>query len=525
MTTDPGDLVLDPTCGSGTTAYVAEQWGRRWITIDTSRVALALARQRILTATYPMHKVKGQPTDDAPNPGNGFVYKTVPHITLKSIAQNVALDAIFARHQSILHERLTALNIALADVPPELRQRLKFKLAEKDHREGKKSLTDADRRRWLLLQDAWQEWEVPFDTDDEWPVTLRDTLTDYRAAWRAKMDEVNATIAASAEPEELVDQPEPIKGVIRVAGPFTVEAVMPTVESLDVDSPIGGAPDALETFGDGAAISSEPTNAEAYLDRMLQLLRDDGVRFPNNKTLRFDRLDPLPGATALHAEGEWTNEEGEPRRVAVSIGPEHGPVTTVQVEEALRQAHRRREFDDLIFAGFSFDSMSQATIQDDPNPRVRCHLAHIRPDVNMGGLLKETPNSQLFTVFGLPRTELRRADDGQYVVEMQGVDIYNPVDNTLLPTGAEKVAAWFVDGDYDGQTFCITQAFFPDKTAWEKLARALKGVVDEDRFAALSGTVSLPFPAGRHQCVAVKVIDRRGNEVMRVHRLDSPVRY
>jgi len=156
---------------------------------------------------------------------------------------------------------------------------------------------------------------------------------------------------------------------------------------------------------------------------------------------------------------------------------------------------------------------------------VRCHLAHIRPDVNMGGLLKETPSSQLFTVFGSPRTELKRTKDGLFVIDMQGVDIYHPVDNTILPTSADKVAAWFVDTDYDGRTFCITQAFFPDQKAWDKLARALKGVIEEEQFAALSGTLSLPFPAGPHQRAAVKVIDPRGNEVMRVHRLAGTGNY
>jgi adenine-specific DNA-methyltransferase len=172
-----------------------------------------------------------------------------------------------------------------------------------------------------------------------------------------------------------------------------------------------------------------------------------------------------------------------------------------------------------VFAGFQFDGVAQAVIQEDPNPRVRAHLAHIRPDVQMGDLLKETPNSQLFTVSGTPRTRLDSAGDGMYTVTMEGVDIYDPVENTIRATNADKVAAWFLDTDYDGRTFCITQAFFPDKAAWEKLARALKGVVDEGAWEALSGTVSLPFSAGKHKSVAVKVIDPRGTEVMRVHRL------
>jgi len=527
MTTDPGDLVLDPTCGSGTTAYVAEEWGRRWITIDTSRVALSLARQRLLTATFPFFKTK----DGNGNPSQGFVYKTAPHIMLKSIAQNVALDAIFARHQPILDAKLAALNAALKTVTPELRQKLQTKLQQKEKREGKKSITDADRRRWLLPRPpvgdggttgGWAEWQVPFDTDDDWTSELKIALTEYRAAWRAKMDEVNAAIAANAEPTDFVDQPEEIRNIVRVSGPFTMEAVMPLEESLSVESPIAGAPEELETFGRGEVTSplQEPSNAEAYLDKMLRLLRSDGVRFPNNKVLKFTRLEPFTNGDYLHALGEWESEDGKTHRVAVSFGPEFGPITAYQVENALRLAHRRG-FDDLVLAGFSFDAEAQATIEEDVNPDVRCHLAHIRPDVNMGALLKETPNSQIFTVFGSPRTELRKTKDGEFVVEMQGVDIYNPVENTILPTSADKVAAWFLDSDYDGKTFCITQAFFPDKSAWDKLARALKGVVDEERFAAFSGTVSLPFPAGEHKRAAVKVIDPRGNEVMRVHRLDD----
>ena len=483
------------------------------------------------------------------SPSQGFVYKTVPHITLRSIAQNVALDAIFAKHEPVLEEKLKALNDALRLVTPELRQRLRAKLLEKEKREGKKAVTDADRRRWLLppqnrAKDAyttvpndfegWYEWEVPFDTDPDWPVPLQEALRAYRAAWRAKMDEVNACIAAHAEQEELVDKPEIVRGVVRVSGPFTMEAVMPIEESLADETPIGGAPEELETFGDPEARSVPlpirdgdvaSTNAEAYLDKMLRLLKADGVRFPNNKVAKFSRLEPLTGAEFLHAEGEWTAENGTERRVAVSFGPQFGPVTAYQVENALRQAHRRG-YDDLVFAGFSFDAAAQAAIQEDPNPKVRCHLAHIRPDVNMGDLLKTTPGAQIFTVFGTPRTKLIGPDkDGLYRVEMEGVDIYDPVSNVLLPTNADKVAAWFLDSDYDGRTFCITQAFFPDKSAWEKLARALKGVVDEAAFAALSGTVSLPFAPGPNRRVAVKVIDPRGNEVMAVHRLDRDVKY
>ena len=515
MTTDPGDLVLDPTCGSGTTAYVAEKWGRRWITIDTSRVSIALARQRLLTASFDYYKLK----DKANGVAGGFINEIVPHITLRSIAQNTALDPIFEKHEPILTEKLETLNSALAEITPEIRTKLRAKLSEKERREGKRAITDADKRRWELPETAWQAWEVPFDTDPDWTETLQEALTDYRVAWRAKMDEVNKCIAAASEGEELVDQPEVDRKRIRVGGPFTVEAVQPPEESLDVDSPIGGEPEEMPDIFDTESEEHESVNAEAYLDKMIRLLRDDGVKFPEDVKQEFATLDPLEGGV-LHAEGSWANG-GTERRVAVAFGPQHGPVTVMQVEDCLPAASRLG-YDELIFAGFSFDGAAQAIIQDDPNPRVRIHMAHITPDVVMDDLLKNTASSQLFTVFGLPRTTLEKKNtDGnvEYVIEMEGVDIYNPVDNTVSSAGADKVAAWFVDSDYDGRTFCITQAFFPDKNAWNKIARDLKGVIDAESFETFSGTESLPFPAGKHACVAVKVIDPRGNEVMRVHNL------
>ena len=512
MTTDPGDIVLDPTCGSGTTAYVAEQWGRRWVTIDTSRVAIALARQRLLTATFDYYRFK----DESKGIAGGFINKPVPHITLGSIAQNTALGPIFAKYEPILKKKLDTLNRVLAEVTPEIRSKLLSKLAEKERREGKRSITDADRRGWQLPQTAWKEWEVPYDIDPGWPEVLQMALTDYRGAWRAKMNEVSACITASSKGEELVDQPEVDRKRVRVSGPFTVEAVQPAEESLDVESSIGGEPDEpLDTY-DAETDGQNAANAEAYLDQMIRLLRNDGVRFPDNQTLKFATLDPLEG-DVLHANGSWEDDDTE-RLVAVVFGPQHGPVTAMQVEECLPIASRRG-YDELVFAGFSFGGAAQAIIQEDPNPRVRIHMAHINPDVAMGDLLKETPSTQLFTVFGMPRTELQKTDNGEYYIKMEGVDIYNPVDNTVSSAGADKVAAWFVDSDYDGRTFCITQAFFPDKSAWDKIARALKGVIDEDQFEKFSGTESFPFPTGEHACVAVKVIDPRGNEVMRVHNL------
>lgn len=537
MTTRPGDIVLDPTCGSGTTAFVAEQWGRRWITIDTSRVSVAIARQRLMTAKFDYYELR----EESSGVDGGFRNKTVPHITLKSIAQNTNLDPIFDKHEPILDERLKACNSALAGLTDELRHRLQAKLLVKQRAEGKRAITDADTRRWNLPAKggAFEHWTVPFDTDPDWPAALAEAVNAYRAAWRAKMGEVNACIADNAEQEELVDQPVVKRGVIRVSGPFTVEAVQPPEVSLGdvIETPIGGEPEEIEdTFVGGSAGTatadgdSQVKNVEAYLDQMMRLLKIDGVRFPDNKQMTFTRLDPMGGrSTTIHAEGRWVpmgeedeDKEGKPT-VAVAFGPQYGPVTAKQVEQLIRAASRRG-YDDLVIAGFNFDGAAQAVIDDADHPDVRIHMAHIRPDVNpgMAGLLKEQPGAQLFTVFGQPRTTLDGPDrNGDYVVRMEGVDIYNPVDNTVTPSRADKVAAWFLDSDYDGRTFCITQAFFPDKSAWAKLAKALGGVVDEDAFEKLSGTESIAFPAGKHGCVAVKVIDPRGNEVMRVHRLED----
>ena len=513
MTTTPGDLVLDPTCGGGTTAYVAEQWGRRWITIDTSRVSIFLARQRLLTGSYDYYELK----DESKGIQGGLVYKTKPRIKFKNIAQNTALDPIFVKHDSILKEKLDILNTALAEVAPGIRTKLLAKLARKQKREGKSSITEADQRRWKLPKTVWQDCEVPLDTDPDWPEALQEALTDYREAWREKMDEVNACIAASSESEELIDKPEKDRRKLRVSGPFTVEAVQPAEESINDDSSIGGEPEeALDTFE-----SEDPnrgsTNAEAYLDKMIRLLRNGSVRFPDDQALKFATLEPLEGEI-LHAEGNWEDSNAPPR-VVVVFGPQYGAVTAKQVEECLPIASQRG-YKELVFAGFSFDALAQDVIDADPNPRVHTHMAYINPDVDMDDLLEQTSTSQIFTVFGRPRTKVKQTDNGEYIVKMEGVDIYNPVDNTVSAAGADKVAAWFVDTDYDGRTFCIAQAFFPDKKAWNKIARDLNSVIDAERFDQFSGTESLPFPVGEHAKVAVKVIDPRGNEVMRVHTLE-----
>jgi adenine-specific DNA-methyltransferase len=543
MTTDPGDLVLDPTCGSGTTAFVAEQWGRRWITIDTSRVALSIARQRLLTAKFDHYRTSAGPQNalGAENPGSGFKYKTVPHITLKSIAQNQNLDPIFAKHEPILAAKLKAANDALASVPAVLRAKLKEKLAAKEKAEGKKSITDADRRRWILPPDnrdpkekwtvdakftGWYDWEVPFDTDPDWPKPLQDAVTAYRAAWRAKMDEVNACISNNAEQEELVDQPEVVRGVVRVSGPFTVEGVIPEELSLTEDGAVTDlTPNEFEPEAQLDADRSRQQNAIAYIQRMIEKLRADGVTFPNNRRMQFAKVESLVDGgemSGVHARAVELGKEDA--TVGIIFGPEFGPVTAQQIEAAVRRA---KYYDDIIIAGFAFAPEATAEIVNigsSKSTKARLHLAHMRPELNstMDALLKQDTkgsNQQLFTVFGLPAVSVAPEGDGEFTATLEGVDIFNPVEGTVSSTKGEKVSAWFLDSDYDGRCFCACQAFFPNQDAWEKIAKALGSSADPEAFAAFKGRTSLPFRAGKHGRIAVKAIDARGNEVMTVKTL------
>jgi adenine-specific DNA-methyltransferase len=526
MTTEPGDLVLDPTCGSGTTAVTAEQWGRRWISVDTSRVAVSVARQRLLTARFDQYKINmsaGGITAMPNDPRLGFIYRTVPYTSLKSIANNAALDPLIAKHGKVLEERLHHLNAALLRVPRIIRDDLLQKLAKLEREGGKRAVPERVKRSLQLPEKAWQEWEVPFQEDELWTPELKEALRAFRQARREKMDAIDAAIAASTIHEELVDQPEIVKGILRVSGPFTVEGIRPEELNVGEEGLFDGTPNEFEAEENVLAAAAQQQNLQAYLARMAQLIRQDGLTFINNQRRKLAHVEPLFNAGtggALHAEGAWEGEPTNTYDVAIGFGPQYGPVTALQVEELIRASKRHKE---LVVAGFSFDADATSLIQQFSSARLRIHQAYIRPDVNPGmdGLLKDTPNSQLFTVFGTPEIEVRKDEEGDWTVELKGVDIYDPVVNTVRSTGANKVAAWFLDSDFDGRCFATTQAFFPDQDAWEKIARALGASADSDAFEAFKGTVSVPFSPGTHKRVAVKVIDPRGNEVMAVRALEG----
>jgi adenine-specific DNA-methyltransferase len=270
--------------------------------------------------------------------------------------------------------------------------------------------------------------------------------------------------------------------------------------------------DDLTRRGRGEGRIANP--AADHLTTMIELLRKAGVVFPGGKKLALENLRPLEIGW-LHAEAE-AKQNGKPLRVAVSFGPRHGPITAIQTNEAAQTA-TVNAYNVLVLAGFAIDPEAQAFIQKNPVRNLTIHFANVNPDVLVGDLLKTSHASQLFTVFGSPDVKLEKQKDGSYVVRLLGVDIYDPNTGELRQSRGEDVAAWFLDQDYDGYTFCISQAFFPsDSGAWEKLERALKGTLDREKFEALRGTVSLPFQPGKQKRVAVKVIDMRGNEVVRL---------
>jgi len=410
MTTDPGDLVLDPTCGSGTTAYVAEQWGRRWITIDTSRVPLALTRQRLLTANFPWYALR----DESRGPGGGFVY---------------------TRKQNTRGEEIGGL--------------------------------------------------VPH-------VTLKAVANDEPAPM-----------------EVLVDRPEETRNVTRVAGPLVVEATIPTP---------------VDWEGDGISDSGVAASEEhaAFTDRMLEVLRRSAhIQVSGKEKVTFEQVRRPARAMVLSAEAML---KGTADPVAFVFGPEHGAVSEQLVHQALKEADRRN-YRHLYVVGFAIAPEARALVEatrdkNHPASEVQAWYIQATPDLIMGSLLKTTRASQLFSVCGLPDVDVRRAkvkakgEPTKWEVHLRGVDTFDPATMEPRAMKGEDVPAWFLDTDYNGRVFRVSQAFFPRTHAWDALKRSLRAEFDESLFDHLGGDTSAPFELGDHKQVAVKVIDDRGNELM-----------
>jgi hypothetical protein len=368
---------------------------------------------------------------------------------------------------------------------------------------------------------------------EDWPDAAKDALRRFWELKRLKRKEIDESIQRNAPQEVLYDRPRVVRGVVRVTGPFTVEAIpVPAVEDPteapipQFEDSVGAGPRACPDAGQpqGVAPTSEPGRINDrggdYLTMMINLLKQQGgVLFPGGKKLELMNIRSL-NLGYLHAEAE-AKQNGNTLRVAISFGPQHGPVIAHQVQEAIPTA-KMNGYQVLLFAGFAFDPEAQALIQKAPVAGLQVHFANIAPDVLVGDLLKTTRASQIFTVFGQPDVRVEKQKDGTYRVELRGVDIYDPLSGEVHSTRGEDVAAWFLDTDYDGKTFKISQAFFPgDPDAWEKLQRALKAQIAPEAFEQMRGTVSFSFQPGEHQRIAVKVIDFRGNEVVRVIPLNA----
>ncbi|MDZ4780060.1 MAG: site-specific DNA-methyltransferase [Planctomycetia bacterium] len=487
MTTDPGDLVLDPTCGSGTSAFVAEKWGRRWITCDTSRVAITLAKQRLMTASFDYYELR------YPHEGlkGGFIYKTVPHVMLKSIANNPEIDENYARLHPAIESALKDLNAALKKHPP-----AEALQVTEGNRKGEKLN--------LSKGAALQEWEVPFDFPEDWAASMRKPFDTFHVARMRMQKEMDASIASHADSEILYDQPEKSRTKMRITGPFTVEAVpFPTVLSLDEAEQPKDADVSI-------ARSGESARQHSWRDELLKT----GIRGKGGQMLRFASLETLPGTVCLHALGVLDTGE----RVVVSFGPEHGALEQRQVEHALREAGELFPLPKMaVFCAFEFDPEAAKDI--DAFKGITALKAKMNTDLLTEDLKKARSSNQSFWLMGQPDVELRKRKDGLYEIEVNGFDYFDTAKGELVSGGKAKIAMWLLDIDYDDRSLFPRQVFFPmagKDEGWHKLKKDIRAELDEDLLEKFKGTVSLPFEAGENKRVAVKIVDDRGIESVKV---------
>ena len=486
MTTDPGDLVLDPTCGSGTTAYVAEEWGRRWITIDTSRVALALARTRLMEAKYPYYLLADSPegvmkeaelandpnratnTKTSGDIKRGFVYERVPHITLKSIANNPEIDDIHAKWQEQLEPLRAEIN--------------------------------------SIASENWADWEIPRLESANHPST--DESANYKKAikkwWqlcRERQAEIDAAIARHSGGEILYDKPFEDKKRLRVTGSFTVESLSPH-RVLSTDA---GTNDRL----------SQP-ESPPFEKMIIENLKKAGVQNTvKAERLKFDRIEPHAGEW-IHAEGEYT-ENDETKRAAISIGPEYGTVSPQQIKEAAKEAVQGLGFDLLIVCGFAFDP--HVSEERNRYGKLTVLTPRMNIDLTMGDeVLKKTGAGNLFMVFGEPDVEIEMQPDRRVVVEVKGVDVYDPTTGLVRSNSTDDIACWFIDTNYNGESFFVRHAYFTGADEpYKKLKQALKAEIDEAAWETLHRTRSRPFDKPATGEIAVKVINHYGDEVLKVY--------
>ena len=487
MTTDPGDLILDPTCGSGTTAYTAEQWGRRWITIDTSRVALALARTRIMGARYPFYLLadshegqlkEAEVTHTAPssqpvygNIRHGFVYERVPHIMLKSIANNIEIDVIWGQWQEKLEPLRESLNAA--------------------------------------LKQSWQEWEIPRVSDAKWSDAAKKLHVDWWQARIARQQEIDASIVAKAEFEYQYDKPYEDKKKVRVAGPFTIESLSPH-RTLAVDE----NDDLINQVRDGKSDYSEVQN---FIQMILENLKTAGVQQAHKEDkINFTSLVPWPGDLVC-AEGRYIDKAESEKRAAIFVGPEFGTVSRPDLVQAAREAGDVG-FDVLIACAFNYDAHST---EFDKLGRVPVLKARMNADLHMADDLQNTGKGNLFVIFGEPDIDILDAQDNQIQVKVNGVDVFHPNTGEVRSDGAEGIACWFIDTDYNEESFFVRHAYFLGASdPYKALKTTLKTEINAEAWATLNSDISRPFDKPKDGRIAVKVINHLGDEVMKVYKVD-----
>jgi adenine-specific DNA-methyltransferase len=493
MATDPGDLVLDPTCGSGTTATVAEQWGRRWITIDTSRVALALARTRLMRACYPYYLIADSPAGRAkeqersgrPHPlsnargdiRQGFVYERVPHVTLRSIANNTEIDDIWDKWEATLAP---------------LREQISAPVSASSPNAG------------AMLE----EYQIPREAPADWPLEAKRLLPDFWTARITRQKEIDASIAKRADVELLYDRPYEDKTRVRVAGPFTVESLSPH-RVIPSGSELSDDLEAREGKRRRSLASAPPTD---FTQVVLENLKTHGVQQgAKGDRIVFTSLTPWPGEY-IGAVGEF-DENGTTRRAGIFIGPEFGTVSRPDLTAAAREASDVR-FDVLIAVAFAFEAHASELVKLGPLPVLK---AKMNPDMHMAGDLKNTGKGNLFIVFGEPDIELQTLPNDQISVRVLGVDVFDPNTGDVRSGDTKSIAAWFIDTDYDEESFFVRHAYFLGAgDPYKSLKTALKAEIDEAAWATLYRDVSRPFARPRSGRIAVKVINHFGDEVMKV---------
>jgi len=492
MTTDPGDLVLDPTCGSGTTAYVAEQWGRRWITIDTSRVAITLARARLMGAKFPYYvladsqeglleeaKLSGRPPIQRETYGKirqGFVYKRVPHITLKAIANNAEINVIWEKYER--------------ELAP-----LRKKLGGRE------------------------EWEIPRTGTPDATKLDAGTLKKFWELKLARQRDIDNSIATHAEFETLYDKPVEDPKKVRVSGPFTVESLdQHRMLGTDADGNVIDPLVAMQTNDLNAArdavAGSIPT--KDFVEMVLENLRVAGVQQTNkNERIKFDSIEPFCGNGYIVAEGKYRRGE-KIVRAGIFVGSEFSTVMRPDLIAAGKEA-KNFGFDELITCAFNYGPF---VADEEKLGTLKFIKARMNSDLHMAGDLKKTANANLFVVFGEPDVEISDVGDGKIQVEVKGIDIFKPSTGGVVSSDTDGIACWFVDTDYNQESFFVRQVYFcGQKNPYESLKNTLKAEIDAEAWASICGTKSRPFPRPESGFIAVKVINQFGDEALRVFRV------